>query len=126
MGKSLFWKGILYGALAGGALTMFDRNTRQTVMASCKKSSSNVGFYLKHPNKAISQVKEVTNKVKSTVEQVSADVSFITEKVEELKEGTPQVAELFEQTKIAFIEDEQEGSSKEERLSAQNIGQTNI
>lgn len=29
MGKSLFWKGVLYGALAGGALSLLDKSTRK-------------------------------------------------------------------------------------------------
>lgn len=90
MGKSLFWKGVFLGAIAGGALSLFDKDTRQAVAANCKKTTGEISHYIKHPNEAISQVKEMTNKVKSTIEQVTSDVTFIASKVEELKEGTSE------------------------------------
>lgn len=105
MGKSLFWKGVIYGAIAGGALSLIDKNTRQAVIANCKKATNEVSFYVKNPGEAVSQVKEMTNKIKSTVEQVNEDISFIAGKVEELSEGSPTVVE---DTKHAFIEDEKD------------------
>lgn len=108
MGKSLFWKGVIYGAIAGGALSLIDKDTRQSVISKCKKTSNEVSFYVKHPGEAVSQVKEMTNKIKSTVEQVNEDISFIVGKVEELSEGTPHVAERVENTKHGLIDDDQE------------------
>lgn len=119
MGKSLFWKGVLYGALAGGALSMLDKTTRDTVVASCKKTSSNAGFYLKHPGEAVQQVKEVTSKVKTTIEQVSEDVAFIAGTVEELKEIAPQVTDIVQNTRQAFTEIKPKGSSGLPRESAE-------
>lgn len=106
MGKSLFWKGVFYGALAGGALSMLDKDTRKAALLTCKKTTNSAAFYLKHPQEAVNQVKEVTNKVRTTVEQVNSDVSFIVDKVEELREGTPEVFSLLKDTKEAFIEDD--------------------
>lgn len=108
MGKSLFWKGVLYGALAGGALSLLDRSTRETVSSNCKKAAKEVSYYVKNPGVAVSQVKEMTGQIKSTVEQVSSEVSFIMEKVEELKESTAEVVELVEDTKHAFFEEDDE------------------
>lgn len=107
MGKSLFWKGVFIGAIAGGALSLIDKNTRESVFSSCKKTTDNVSYYVKNPREAVNQVKEVTNKIKSTIEQVSEDVSFITDRVEELKEGAPQVSKLFSDTKQSFFEEEE-------------------
>lgn len=94
MGKSFFWKGVCLGAIAGGALSLFDKDTREVVAANCKKATGEITHYMKHPTEAISQVKEATNKVRSTIEQVTSDVSFIAGKVEELKGGTADIAEL--------------------------------
>ncbi len=115
MGKSLFLKGVLFGALAGGALSLLDRSTRESVMSNCKKTTKEISFYVKNPKEAVNQVKEVTNKIQSTFEQVSSEVSYIMEKVEELKETTPDVVELVEDTKEAFFEkdsDEMSAASK--------------
>jgi len=113
MGKSLFWKGVFLGAVAGGALSLLDKSTRESVVTTCKKTTYEISFYVKNPGEAVNQVKEVTNKMKSTFEQVSEDVSFIAEKVEELKEGTPQVTKLFGDTKQAFFEEDQDGIETE-------------
>ncbi|MBU8880514.1 YtxH domain-containing protein [Bacillus sp. FJAT-29790] len=117
MGKSLFWKGVIYGALAGGALSLLDKNTRQSVMKSCKKTTSEISFYVKHPDEVVSHVKEVTNKIKTTVEQVSADVSFITGKVGELRDGASQVAEFVEDTKHTFLQEDQNEADSEKNKS---------
>lgn len=105
MGKSLFWKGVLYGALAGGALSLLDKDTRETVASGCKKATKEVTHYVKNPGEAIDRAKEMSNQIKTAIEQVSEEVSFIAEKVDELKETTPYVAGLVEDTKEAFIEE---------------------
>ena len=50
----------------------------------------------------------MSNQIQSTFEQVSSEVSFIMEKVEELKESTTEVVELMEDTKDAFFEKDEE------------------
>lgn len=108
---SRFWKGVIFGAIAGGAVALLDRETRNSVMESCKKTTSDVSYYLKHPNEAVEQVKEKTNKLRATFEQVSEDVTFIAEKVEELREATPAMANLVKDTKEAFTKEDQEVAS---------------
>ena len=110
MGKSLFLKGVLYGALAGGALSLLDRSTRESVTANCKKATKEITYYVKNPGQAISQIKDMSNQIQSTFEQVSSEVSFIMEKVEELKESTTEVVELMEDTKEAFFEKDEENN----------------
>ena len=104
MGKSLFLKGILYGAVAGGALSLLDKTTRETVGANCKKTTKKIAYYVKNPGEAISQIQDVTEKIQTTYEQVSSELSFIMEKVDELKESTTEVVELVEDTKEAFFD----------------------
>jgi gas vesicle protein len=101
------WKGMLFGALAGGAVSLFDRDTRQAVTSSCKKGAQTATYYIKHPNEAVTQVKETTQKIRTTIEQVSEDVSFISGQVEELKGLTPAVKDLVEDTKEVFTKDKE-------------------
>lgn len=103
-----FWKGILFGALAGGAISLLDRETRKSVMENCKKTAGNITYYVKHPNEVGEQLKEKTEKLRMTVEQVSEDVSFIAEKVEELREIIPSVAGIVKDTKEAFVKPDSE------------------
>ncbi|MBP2241843.1 gas vesicle protein [Cytobacillus eiseniae] len=113
MGKSLFWKGVILGAVAGGALSLLDKSTRQTVASNCKKTTSEISYYVKHPNVVVNQIKEVSSKIKNTVEQVTSEVAFIADRVEELQDGTPDVFGLVEKTKDAFLGEEMDEAYKE-------------
>ena len=53
MSKSKFWKGVLFGAIAGGALSLLDRDTRTTVVAGCQKTTEKITYYVKHPQEAV-------------------------------------------------------------------------
>ncbi|RSD26684.1 YtxH domain-containing protein [Mesobacillus subterraneus] len=100
MGSSKkFWMGMFLGALAGGAVSLLDKPTRQAVKEDFSKVSSGVAYAIKNPNEMIEDIKEAANKVRTTVEQVTEDVAFITEKVEEIRDVPPQVTELVQGTK---------------------------
>lgn len=74
-----------------------------------KKTSESLGHLVCHPHEISNKVKGTAAKLKSTFEAVSEDITYITEKVEELRELTPQVTELLKETKDTFtVEDEEE------------------
>ncbi|WP_210364091.1 YtxH domain-containing protein [Bacillus sp. REN3] len=103
MGSSKkFWMGIVFGAIAGGAVTLLEKPTRQAVKEDFSKVSGNVAYVVKNPNEFIGDVKAAVNKVRSTVEQVTEDVAFITEKVEEIRDVPQEVTDLVKDTKEAL------------------------
>lgn len=106
MGSNKFWKGILMGALAGGAISLLDRDTRQSVLEGVKKGAKGVSYYITHPSETAEMIREKTQQLRTTVEQVSEDVSFIAEKVDELREVTPAVIGIVNDTKEAFIDED--------------------
>lgn len=101
-----FWTSVLWGALAGGAVSLLDRETRNAVVQSCKKTTSELSYYMKHPDEVVEGVRETTTKIRSTFEQVSGDISFIADKVEELREATPAVTGIVKETKAAFLKED--------------------
>ncbi|MDQ0271557.1 YtxH domain-containing protein [Cytobacillus purgationiresistens] len=109
MGKSLFWKGVLAGAIAGGALSMLDRSTRETAKVKCKQTTGNITYYIKHPDEVVHQVKDVSARIKIAAEQVSEDVAFITHTVEDLREAAENTKDAFSQgsSRIGNIEKEE-------------------
>ena len=106
MGKNLFFKGIFYGALAGGALSLLDKKTRQDMKVNVKKAYEQVSYVARHPGEITENVKETAEKIRNTFEQVSEDISYITGKVDELRELTPQVKEVIKETKSTFSKPE--------------------
>lgn len=106
MGKNLFLKGMFYGALAGGALSLLDKKTRQDMKVNVKKAYEQVSYIVRHPEEITKNVKESAEKIRNTIEQVSEDISYITGKVDELRELTPQVKEVIKETKSTFSKHE--------------------
>ncbi|MEH7353899.1 YtxH domain-containing protein [Neobacillus drentensis] len=104
--KNQFWKGMLIGAIAGGAISLLDKQTREAMKENVQKTSSKVAYIVRNPGEISEKVKGTAAKIKTTFEQVSEDISYITDKVEELKELTPQVTDILKETKDSFTENE--------------------
>lgn len=102
MGSNKFFKGVLLGAAAGGLLSLLDRTTRQEMGTSLKNSGNYISTYSKNPQRFVESSKEVYEKLRTTADQVSRDIQFISEKVDEIKGMTPQVKEIIEETKETF------------------------
>lgn len=106
--ENKFWKGMLLGALAGGALSLLHKQTRQEMKENVVNVSNRVGYIVKNPGEVTRKIKDSAVRLKETVEQVSEDISYITEKVDELRELTPQVGDILKETKDAFMEEDLE------------------
>ena len=97
-------EGIVIGAIIGGAVSLFDKETRSSVIHGSKKLKDKTTTLIQHPELVTDTVKEKYETIRTTIEQVSEDVSFVAGKVEKLKETTPQVMEIVNDTKEAFVE----------------------
>lgn len=106
MRKNQFWKGMLFGAIAGGALSLLDKETRQVMKDHVQNTSEKFIFIVKNPGEITEKVKESAGRFKTTVEQMSEDIAYITEKVDELRQLTPQVTDIIKDTKDAFLKDD--------------------
>ncbi|MDQ0231652.1 YtxH domain-containing protein [Metabacillus malikii] len=96
-------KGMVIGAIVGAAVSMFDKNTRQAVLQSSKSMCSSLTQYVKQPTKLTTDVKRKVDTVRDTVQEVSDDLAFINEKVNELKESSPHVIHMLQETKDKLI-----------------------
>ena len=105
--KNQFWKGMLFGAIAGGVISLLDKDTRQVMKENVQTASGKVSYIVRNPGEIAQKVKETAGKLKETVVQVSEDISYITDKVDELRELTPQVTDILKETKDAFLKDDE-------------------
>ncbi|KOR77333.1 hypothetical protein AM232_01690 [Bacillus sp. FJAT-21352] len=118
--KSKFMQAVFIGALAGAAISLFDKQTRYSVLENSKSCMSNMKEFVKNPNGVLTQVRETSSKVRSTVEKISEDVSFISQKVEEMKDIPSQVAQVVMETKEVFAVEEEEPSSRDHEQTSLN------
>ncbi|MBM7704317.1 YtxH domain-containing protein [Metabacillus iocasae] len=100
--KSRLVDGILIGALVGAAVSMLHRETREHTIERGKKLKDKTMFAFQNPDVVTATLKEKYEDVRTTIEQVSEDVAFLAGKVEQLKEVTPPVMEIVQDTKEAF------------------------
>jgi gas vesicle protein len=104
-GTGKFWRGVFIGALVGGALSLFDKPTREAVASNCKRAAKKAADIVTNPKEVAEKVKIKTEQVRQTIEQVSDDLHFIKEKVEEFAEATPEVVNFVKETKDVFFDD---------------------
>jgi hypothetical protein len=108
MGNSKFGKFIIFGALTGAVVSMFDRSTRNQVVKKSNNLITGMKFYSKNPDVLKWKLEEKKAKYKSVFDQLSGDASYIKAQIEELKILTPQVKSLVMDTKDAFVESKDE------------------
>ncbi|WP_066069397.1 YtxH domain-containing protein [Neobacillus soli] len=106
--KNQFWKGMLLGAIAGGVISLIDKQTRQAMKENIQNTSNKVVYIVRNPGEIADKVKETAANLKTTAQQVSEDISYITMKVDELRELTPQVTDILKETKDSFSKNEKE------------------
>jgi gas vesicle protein len=106
--KNQFWRGMLLGAIAGGAISLLDKQTRHAMKENVQKTTTKVTYIFRNPGEISEKVKETAENFKATVKQVSEDISYITDKVEELREITPQVADILKETKDTFSKNDED------------------
>jgi gas vesicle protein len=104
--KNRLMQGILLGALAGAAMSLMSRDTRSSVVTSTKQCSKDLQAFIKNPNDFFDRMKETSGRIRKTIQQISDDVAFISQKVEEMKDVPPQVASMVKETKEAFTSHE--------------------
>lgn len=49
--KNQFWKGMLLGAIAGGVISLIDKQTRQAMKENIQKTSNKVVYLVRNPGK---------------------------------------------------------------------------
>lgn len=97
-----FWRGMVVGALVGGAVSLLNKQTRQSVFEQVKTSKDKVVDTIKNSGEVLEGIKDKTTAFVATAKEMGEDFRYITEKAEELAEMTPQVKKLIQDTKDVF------------------------
>ncbi|RFU62929.1 YtxH domain-containing protein [Peribacillus glennii] len=104
--RNRFMQAIVYGAIAGAAISLLDRQTRDSVMNGSRRYMTDMKTMVSHPNSTMNQVKEATSKLRTTMENIAEDVAFISARMDEIKEIPPQLAHMVRETRDAFVSED--------------------
>lgn len=121
---SKLWMAILGGAAAGFAISLLDKNTRNTVMTGGQKMMTNLKSVAKDPNSVVENMKDISGKIRTNIDQIGQDVSFISEKVDEMKEMPPQVAGVIKETKEVLVDKKSSDKSNSTPSSSDGLSTT--
>lgn len=108
MSGNMLVKGVVYGAIIGGTLTMLDKNTRNAIADKSRSVKNQIQYYSENRQELKTTIEDQVTKWKSFYEQISSDATYISQKVNEVKEMTPQVKALLTDTKEAFTQSKEE------------------
>ncbi|GGD04670.1 hypothetical protein GCM10007216_39110 [Thalassobacillus devorans] len=84
MNEHKFWKGVMIGAVIGGAVTLLDKETREYVFSSTKRAGVSVKSYTSNPSEAIRELRLKYNQLTNRVADGAKDILEVLNKVEEL------------------------------------------
>lgn len=108
MRKSKFGTYIILGAFLGGAASLLDKTTRESVVGKSKKAVNTVQYYAQNKDVLKSKIEAEKEKYEIIFERISEDAAYIKDKVDDIKQLTPQVKELVTDTKEAIVESKDE------------------
>lgn len=111
MSENKLVKGIIYGAIVGGTLTLLDKKTRDSVLNKTRYVRNEIRYYSNNRAELKNTVDSQITKWTSVYNQFAADATYLSQKVGEVKEMTPQVKTLITDTKDAFTQSKDEYKS---------------
>ena len=111
MSENKLVKGIIYGAIVGGTLTLLDRKTRDSVVNKTRYVRNEIRYYSNNRAELKNTIDSQITKWTSVYNQFAADATYLSQKVGEVKEMTPQVKTLITDTKDAFTHSKDEYKS---------------
>lgn len=102
MSEQKFVKGMIIGAVAGGLITLIDKNTRDNVCMRPKGTGGRANYYIQHPSEAVHEVRECYDKMASdlskgadealgTLSQVQATLEKVSEISNESSATQPNI-----------------------------------
>ncbi|ASB87569.1 hypothetical protein OZL92_21445 [Bacillus sonorensis] len=101
-GERVVLRNILLGASVGAALSLLHKPTREACGAKLSACKNKIKLYRSNPGLLTGCVKEKMEEAKKLSASLSDDLNFLNQQIKELKETTPKVIELIEETREHF------------------------
>lgn len=102
MSESKLVRSMIAGALIGAALSMLDPKTREHTIKGMKKAKDTVQYYATHREELQQIIEQKMAQVQKLYETTQDNVSFIKDKIDEVKEIPIAVQDIMDETKTTF------------------------
>lgn len=102
MSESKLVRSMIAGALIGAALSMLDPKTREHTIKGMKKVKDTVQYYATHREELQQIIEQKMAQVQKLYETTQDNVSFIKDKIDEVKEIPIAVQDIMDETKTTF------------------------
>ena len=102
MVKSKFIPAVLLGALAGAAISMLDKSTREHTIETSKKIKDTVTYYAQNRDELVQLVETKVDQAQSVYASTQENISSLMTKVEDVKALPETIMSLVTETKDAF------------------------
>jgi methyl-accepting chemotaxis protein len=99
MTSSKFWKGLVIGAMVGGAVTLLDKKVRKQVAEDSKRVGRKIKDVVSHPQKTVECIQNKVNQFTQAYRNISEDLQFISEKATEIKKLSQNTIETVQELK---------------------------
>ena len=113
--------GIALGAVAGAALSMLDRRTRETTVKKVKHFVIDVQYYAYNRQEIVDKIKSTTSTAQSMYKTFMKDKDFYLEKIDEIQKLTPQVKDIVMETKDVFTAGIEKGKETEKEAQVESV-----
>ncbi len=102
MSQSKLVKSMIAGAIIGAAISMLDPKTREHSINNLKRAKDTVQYYAKHRDELQQMIDQKIQQVQKLYETTQDNVSFIKDKIDEVKEIPIAVQDIMDETKTTF------------------------
>ena len=102
MVKSKFIPAVLLGALAGAAISMLDKSTREHTIETSKKIKDTVTYYAQNRDEFVRLVETKVDQAQSVYASTQENITSFMTKVEDAKSLPETIMSLVTETKDAF------------------------
>lgn len=106
MGQNKLFKAVVAGAIIGGIVSMFDRATRESTVATVKTTSERVKYYAQNRDELMQMVEGKIEQAQSLYDTAQTSITKLVENADQLK-GLPETIQaMVGDTQKAFAKDE--------------------
>lgn len=99
MSSNKFWKGVVIGAIVGGAVTLFNKDVREQVAEDGKRVGAKIKNVVSNPKQTVECVQNKVNEITQAYKNFSEDLQFITEKANEIKSLSQETINTIQELK---------------------------